>query len=119
MPLRREDLVMRCGRGRDAMGRSGRDGVGEHAGAPAPLRPRRWARRRRSPRPGVDRTSAAGTGGDDLVSRVVLIAGSGPDAVKISPLLVALRADPRFEARLVVTSQHRETLDQVLDAFGV
>ncbi len=53
------------------------------------------------------------------MTRVVLIAGTGPDAVKIAPLLLALRADPRFDARLVVTAQHREMLDQVLDTFGV
>ena len=102
------------------MGRSGRDGAGEQAaGAPAPLRPRRWAGRRRSARPGEERPSAGGSGGGDHVTRVVLIAGTGPDAVKIAPLLLALRADPRFDARLVVTAQHREMLDQVLDAFGV
>ena len=35
----------------------------------------------------------------------------------MAPLALALAADPRFEARLCVTAQHREMLDQVLDAL--
>lgn len=31
----------------------------------------------------------------------------------------ALEADPRFESRVLVTAQHREMLDQVLDLFGI
>ena len=37
----------------------------------------------------------------------------------MAPLMQALAADPRFEARLCVTAQHREMLDQVLDLFGL
>ena len=37
----------------------------------------------------------------------------------MAPLALALAADPRFEARLCVTAQHREMLDQVLDLFGL
>ena len=31
----------------------------------------------------------------------------------------ALEADARFESRVLVTAQHREMLDQVLDLFGI
>lgn len=37
----------------------------------------------------------------------------------MAPLVLALQADPRFEARLCVTAQHREMLDQVLAIFGL
>jgi UDP-N-acetylglucosamine 2-epimerase (non-hydrolysing) len=37
----------------------------------------------------------------------------------MAPLCVALAQDPRFEARLCVTAQHREMLDQVLDLFAL
>jgi UDP-N-acetylglucosamine 2-epimerase (non-hydrolysing) len=37
----------------------------------------------------------------------------------MAPLALALAADPRFQARLCVTAQHREMLDQVLDLFGL
>jgi UDP-N-acetylglucosamine 2-epimerase (non-hydrolysing) len=35
----------------------------------------------------------------------------------MAPLCIKLRDDPRFDARLCVTAQHREMLDQVLDLF--
>ena len=35
------------------------------------------------------------------------------------PLVLALRRDQRFTPRVVVTAQHREMLDSVLDVFGV
>jgi UDP-N-acetylglucosamine 2-epimerase (non-hydrolysing) len=35
----------------------------------------------------------------------------------MAPLCIALRDDARFDARLCITAQHREMLDQVLDLF--
>jgi nucleoside-diphosphate-sugar epimerase len=43
--------------------------------------------------------------------------GTRPEAIKMAPLALALQADPRFEARVCVTGQHREMLDQVLELF--
>lgn len=37
----------------------------------------------------------------------------------MAPLVLALVADPRFEAKVCVTGQHREMLDQVLDLFAI
>lgn len=45
--------------------------------------------------------------------------GTRPEAIKMAPLVLGLAADPRFEARVCVTAQHREMLDQVLDLFGI
>lgn len=47
------------------------------------------------------------------------IFGTRPEAVKMAPIVTGLRDDPRFEAVTVVTAQHREMLDQVLELFGV
>lgn len=37
----------------------------------------------------------------------------------MAPVVLALRADPRFAPRVCVTAQHREMLDQVLALFGI
>jgi UDP-N-acetylglucosamine 2-epimerase (non-hydrolysing) len=37
----------------------------------------------------------------------------------MSPLVIALRDNERFDARVCVTGQHREMLDQVLDLFAI
>lgn len=37
----------------------------------------------------------------------------------MAPLALALASDDRFEARVCVTGQHRQMLDQVLDLFGL
>lgn len=53
------------------------------------------------------------------MKRVSLIFGTRPEAIKMAPIVLAMRADPRFDARVCVTAQHREMLDQVLDVFGI
>ena len=52
--------------------------------------------------------------------RVMLVFGTRPEAIKMCPLVRELERRPEeFEAVVTVTGQHREMLDQVLDAFGV
>jgi len=51
--------------------------------------------------------------------RIMTVFGTRPEAIKMAPLVLGLAADPRFEARVCVTAQHREMLDQVLDLFGI
>lgn len=50
---------------------------------------------------------------------VAVIAGTRPEAVKLCPVLLALRDHAELSGRLCVTAQHREMLDQALAAFGV
>ena len=50
---------------------------------------------------------------------VMAVYGTRPEAIKMAPLVLALRADPRFRVRVVVTGQHREMLDQVNGGFGI
>lgn len=54
-----------------------------------------------------------------MCNKVMCVIGTRPEAIKIAPLAIALKDDPRFEFRLVVTAQHREMLDQVLSIFGI
>lgn len=51
--------------------------------------------------------------------RVLTVFGTRPEAIKMAPLVHALAADERFEAKVCVTAQHREMLDQVLELFEI
>lgn len=51
--------------------------------------------------------------------KVLTVFGTRPEAIKMAPLALALDADERFEAKVCVTGQHREMLDQVLDLFAL
>ena len=51
--------------------------------------------------------------------RVLVIFGTRPEAIKLAPVVRQLHADPRFAPVVVVTAQHRQMLDQVLDLFGI
>ena len=49
--------------------------------------------------------------------KILTVFGTRPEAIKMAPLALQLANDDRFEARVCVTAQHREMLDQVLDLF--
>jgi UDP-N-acetylglucosamine 2-epimerase (non-hydrolysing) len=51
--------------------------------------------------------------------KVLLVFGTRPEAIKMAPLVKALKADEFFDARVCVTAQHRQMLDQVLDLFEI
>lgn len=51
--------------------------------------------------------------------KVLCVFGTRPEAIKMAPVALALSADERFEARVCVTGQHREMLDQVLKLFEI
>lgn len=51
--------------------------------------------------------------------RCLLIFGTRPEAIKLSPLAMELAGRAEFEVKLCATAQHRELLDQVLDCFGI
>ena len=51
---------------------------------------------------------------------VMLVFGTRPEAIKMCPLVLAMRKYPEYIQPIVaVTAQHREMLDQVLDLFGI
>ncbi len=47
--------------------------------------------------------------------KILVVFGTRPEAIKLFPVIHALRADPIFTVKVCVTAQHREILDQVLD----
>jgi len=46
--------------------------------------------------------------------RIAIVFGTRPEAIKMFPVVHALRALPGIDTRVCVTAQHREMLDQVL-----
>lgn len=52
-----------------------------------------------------------------MTVKTLCVFGTRPEAIKMAPLALALGADSRFEAKVCVTGQHRQMLDQVLDLF--
>ena len=53
------------------------------------------------------------------MEKVLVIFGTRPEAIKMAPLVRALRGDNRFKLKVCVTGQHREMLDQVLSLFEI
>lgn len=51
--------------------------------------------------------------------KVLSIFGTRPEAIKMAPLVKALKVDERFESYVCVTAQHRDMLDQVLKIFDI
>ena len=53
------------------------------------------------------------------MKKVMLVFGTRPEAIKMCPLVNELKTRAEIETVVCVTGQHRQMLDQVLDAFGV
>lgn len=53
------------------------------------------------------------------MKKVMLVFGTRPEAIKMCPLVLELKTRSEIETIVCVTGQHRQMLDQVLDAFGV
>lgn len=51
--------------------------------------------------------------------KVLTIVGTRPEAIKMAPLIRALAEADDMDARLCLTAQHRDMLDQVLDVFAL
>lgn len=54
-----------------------------------------------------------------MKKRILSFFGTRPEGIKMAPVVRALRAHGAFDSRLVVSAQHRQMLDQVLDVFGL
>jgi len=51
--------------------------------------------------------------------KVLSVFGTRPEAIKMAPLVLELEKDKDIESIVCVTAQHREMLDQVLNAFNI
>lgn len=50
---------------------------------------------------------------------VMAVFGTRPEAIKMAPVVQALAADGDLRTCVVLTAQHRQLLDQVIDLFGL
>lgn len=55
----------------------------------------------------------------DKKIRTAVIFGTRPEAIKMAPLVLELKKRVEFEPVVIVTAQHRQMLDQVLDLFEI
>lgn len=51
--------------------------------------------------------------------KVLTIFGTRPEAIKMAPVIKKLKENKDFDCRILVTAQHREMLDQVLEVFPI
>jgi UDP-N-acetylglucosamine 2-epimerase (non-hydrolysing) len=53
------------------------------------------------------------------LKKVAVIFGTRPEAIKMAPVVRALKATPGIDTQVWSTGQHRQMLDQVLDLFEI
>lgn len=51
--------------------------------------------------------------------KILSVFGTRPEAIKMAPVVKALAEEPTFDAKVCVTAQHRQMLDQVLELFAI
>ena len=51
--------------------------------------------------------------------KLLFVFGTRPEAIKLAPVIKAMKAHPAIECRVCVTAQHRQMLDQVLELFDL
>ena len=51
--------------------------------------------------------------------KVLTVFGTRPEAIKMAPLAIELNKREDIDAKVCVTAQHRQMLDQVMDIFGI
>ncbi|MEO0540449.1 MAG: UDP-N-acetylglucosamine 2-epimerase (non-hydrolyzing) [Cyanobacteria bacterium P01_A01_bin.105] len=51
--------------------------------------------------------------------RICIILGTRPEAIKLAPVIQAFQQAPQVETQVVLTGQHREMVDQVMQLFNL
>ena len=51
--------------------------------------------------------------------KIICTVGTRPEAIKMAPVILALKQQPWADVRVLATAQHRHMLDQVLSFFGI
>jgi UDP-N-acetylglucosamine 2-epimerase (hydrolysing) len=51
--------------------------------------------------------------------KILVVIGTRPEAIKMAPLINALRVEPDLQTIVCLTAQHRHMLDQVLEVFDI
>lgn len=50
---------------------------------------------------------------------IFCVVGTRPEAIKMAPVIIALKRDDVFDVKVIATAQHRLMLDQVLNHFDI
>jgi UDP-N-acetylglucosamine 2-epimerase (non-hydrolysing) len=50
---------------------------------------------------------------------ISIILGTRPEAIKMAPVIQQFQASPHFSTQVILTGQHKEMVDQVMDLFGL
>lgn len=53
------------------------------------------------------------------MNKIICVIGTRPEAIKMAPVILALKNESWAEVRVLATAQHRHMLDQVLNFFGI
>ena len=53
------------------------------------------------------------------MTRILVVLGTRPEAIKLAPLIRRMRQNPSIDLRVISTGQHREMLQQVLQVFEI
>jgi UDP-N-acetylglucosamine 2-epimerase (non-hydrolysing) len=51
--------------------------------------------------------------------KILCVVGTRPEAIKMAPVILALKAESWANVRVLATAQHRHMLDQVMSLFGI
>jgi UDP-N-acetylglucosamine 2-epimerase (non-hydrolysing) len=54
-----------------------------------------------------------------MFKTILCVVGTRPEAIKMAPVILALKNEPWANVRVLATAQHRHMLDQVLSFFGI
>lgn len=54
-----------------------------------------------------------------MKKKVAIVFGTRPEAIKLVPVILAFQEREDVEVEIVLTGQHKEMLDQVIDLFGL
>ncbi|MDR2881447.1 MAG: UDP-N-acetylglucosamine 2-epimerase (non-hydrolyzing) [Azoarcus sp.] len=53
------------------------------------------------------------------MKRILCVIGTRPEAIKMAPVILALKNETWTDVRVLATAQHRQMLDQVMNFFGI
>ena len=53
------------------------------------------------------------------MKRIAIVIGTRPEAIKLAPVVLELAGSDDLRPLVILTGQHREMVDQVLDLFGI
>lgn len=51
--------------------------------------------------------------------KICITVGTRPEAIKLAPVILQFQKSDKFQTQVVLTGQHREMVDQVMNIFGI